>query len=73
MFTVPSMSVIDCIMGHSILSYIAIACFMASVFIVDFINLRYHIKKELLKLELKNFYGDKVKQQYFMELAVIYG
>jgi len=60
-------------MGHSVLSYVAIACFMASVFIVDFINLRYHIKKELLKLELKNFYGDKVERQYFMELAVIYG
>jgi len=52
LFTVPSMSVIGCIEGHSLLSYFAIGAFMFSVFVVDVINLRYHIKKELLKLEL---------------------
>lgn len=59
LFTVPSMSVIDCVQGHSTLSFFAIGAFMLSVLIVDIVNLRYHISKELLKMELTSFYGKK--------------
>ena len=73
LFTVPSISVMGCTNGHSVLSYIAIACYLASVFIVDFVNLRYHINKERLKLEAKNFFGDKVRNgTYKKDLIFIY-
>ena len=58
MFTVPTVSVLGCENGHSVLSYAAIACFMLTVFFIDLINLRQYVKKEFLKLELKEFYGN---------------
>ena len=71
LFTVPSVSVIDCIEGHSILSYFAIAAFMLFVFVVDVVNLRYHINKELLKLELKNYHGKhKMRTKLFDQLFI---
>lgn len=71
LFTVPSVSVIDCIEGHSILSYFAIAAFMLFVFVVDVVNLRYHINKELLKLELKNYHGKhKMRRKLFDQLFI---
>jgi hypothetical protein len=57
LFTFPSMAVIGCVEGHSIVSYFGIGAFMLAVFIVDCVNLSHHIKKEILKLELINFYG----------------
>lgn len=36
---------------------IAIAIFMALVFIIDLVCVRLYVKKELVKLELRNFYG----------------
>ena len=39
LFTVPSVSVINCEEGHSYISYIAMATFMMSVFVIDLINL----------------------------------
>jgi len=59
LFTVPAMSVVDCVQGHSSLSYFAIGAYMMSVLVIDIVNLRYHISKELLKLELTSFYGKK--------------
>ena len=57
LLTIPSMSVIGCVEGHSVLSYFAIGTFCLAVLIIDVINLRYHVKKEYLKLELLHFYG----------------
>jgi uncharacterized membrane protein len=73
LFVVPSISVIDCQYGHSYISYIALAVFMISVFFIDVVNLRQHIKKELLKLNLKHFYGNQGKRKYLLNLALIYG
>ena len=74
LFTIPSISVLGCARGHSVLSYIAIACYMASVFIVDIVNLRYHVHKEKLKLDAKNYFGDKKRNgTYNKDLSFIYG
>ena len=42
-------------------------------FLIDAINLRQHIKKEIMKLNLKNFYGAHQGRQYLIELLIIYG
>jgi hypothetical protein len=73
LFTIPAMSVINCTEGHSQLSYFVIGVFLLSVFIVDLVNLRYHIRKELLKLELSNFYGKHAKDTRLMKMLMIYG
>jgi len=57
LFTIPSISVLGCQVGHSFFSYLSIGAFLVFVLAVDVINLRQHIKKEMMKLELKNFYG----------------
>ena len=73
LFTIPAMSVINCTEGHSQLSIFAIGAFMLSVFIVDIVNLKYHIKKELLKLELSDFYGKHANETRVQKLLMIYG
>ena len=72
LFTVPAMSVVDCVQGHSSLSYFAIGAYMMSVLVIDIVNLRYHISKELLKLELTSFYGKKQAQQQKWKVFTIY-
>ena len=46
---------------------------MMIVFVIDVISLRQHIKKEVMKLELKHFYGYNKKRSYLVHMAVIYG
>ena len=72
LFTVPSMSVIGCVEGHSVLSYFAIATFMLAVLLIDIVNLRYHVKKEILKLDLLHFYGAHQNEQYLMKKLKIW-
>ena len=50
LFSIPSVSVVDCRIGHSFFSYLAIGAFMLIVLAVDATNLRQHIQKEVLKL-----------------------
>lgn len=73
LFTIPSVSVVDCHLGHSFFSYVAIGAFMLIVFAIDVISLRQHVKKELIKLELKNFYGYNKRRSYLLAYAVIWG
>jgi hypothetical protein len=46
---------------------------MMCVLVIDFINLRQHVKKELIKLELKNFYGKNKDREYTLHKIMIYG
>lgn len=72
LFAIPSVSVVSCQIGHSFFSYLAIGVFMLIVFIIDAINLRQHVQKEVMKLELKNFYGYNKKRSYHLSLGKIY-
>ena len=45
---------------------------MLIVMIIDSVNLRQHIIKEKMKLELKNYYGSNKQRQYMIELFSIY-
>lgn len=40
LFTIPSVSVVDCHLGHSFFSYLALGAFMLIVFAIDVISLR---------------------------------
>lgn len=73
LFTIPAVSAIDCVHGHTIVNLIAISIFMMCVLVIDFINLRQHVKKELIKLELKNFYGKNKDREYTLHKIMIYG
>lgn len=64
LFSVPMLSVIGCHEGHSSISYVAIGAFMLCIFIIDIVNLRYHINKELLKLSIMKFYGKRREYKY---------
>lgn len=57
LFIVPTVSVGGCQEGISPASYIALGSFMLIVMLIDVTNLRQHIIKEKMKLDLKNFYG----------------
>ena len=72
LFIVPTVSVGGCQQGISPTSYIALGTFMLIVMIIDTVNLRQHIIKEKMKLELKNFYGSNKQRQYMIELFSIY-
>ena len=70
-FSVPTVSVIDCHQGHSQFSLYAIGIFLGIVFIIDCVCVRLFIKKELVKLELRNFYGaDKDRNRMRATLGI---
>lgn len=72
LFSVPISSVIGCTEGHSSISYFAIGTFMLCIFVIDLVNLRYHINKEMLKLSTKKFYGKRALHQRTFEVLMIY-
>ena len=72
LFIVPTVSVGGCKEGISPACYIALGTFMLLVMLVDITNLKQHIIKEKMKLDLKNFYGSNKQRQYMIELATIY-
>jgi hypothetical protein len=72
LFIVPSVSARGCEIGHSPANYIALFAFMAIVLMIDSVNLRQHIKKEMMKLELKNYYGKNKQRQKLLDLFKIY-
>jgi hypothetical protein len=72
LFTVPSVSIIDCQRGFSFVSYATLASFMGLVGIFDLINMNQYTNKERLKLNLKQVVGESGKKKYVWDLIVIY-
>ena len=71
-FTVPSMTVIDCIQGHSNMALVTIGIFLLCVFCIDLVNMSYYCQRELQKIELRNFYGRHTQRNKLITTGTVY-